>query len=310
MREKEELSRVILNAIGDAVIMINANGFIRNMNPVAEKLTGWSEHKAKDKKLTEVFEIVNASTRNIVANPVSKVIESGNIEWLAANTLLISRDGKEFQIADSAAPIKDDKNVITGVVLVFRDVSEQYRMQEEMKHSNDLLRYVIENTNSAVAIHDNELRYVYVSQRYLNEYKVKDKNIIGKHHYEVFPDLPQKWRDVHQRVLKGEVLSADRDPYPRDDGTVEWTRWECRPWYEANGSVGGLIVYTEVITERVKAEQELKQKIDELEKFNKLMVGRENRMIELKQEVNRLLKELGCPGKYTTPGQTEKENEE
>jgi len=110
-----------------------------------------------------------------------------------------------------------------------------------------------------VAVHDRDLNYLYVSQRYLNEYKIKDKDIIGKHHYDVFPDLPQKWRDVHQKALKGEISSAEKDAYIKEDGTVDWTRWECRPWYEADGSIGGIIIYTEVITERIQAEKRLQE---------------------------------------------------
>jgi PAS domain S-box-containing protein len=137
--------------------------------------------------------------------------------------------------------------------------SMQERAKETLAHSHDLMRYIIEHANSAVAVHDRDLRYIYVSQRYLDEYKVKERDVIGKHHYDVFPDLPQKWRDVHQRALAGEVSSADRDPYHRADGTLEWTRWECRPWYEAGGAIGGIIVYTEVITERVRAEEALRE---------------------------------------------------
>ncbi len=75
----------------------------------------------------------------------------------------------------------------------------------------------------------------------------------------VFPDLPQKWRDVHQRALAGEVSSSEEDPYLREDGTVDWTRWECRPWYESDGSIGGFIIYTEVITDRKRREDELRE---------------------------------------------------
>ncbi|MDZ7774607.1 MAG: PAS domain-containing protein [Bacteroidales bacterium] len=308
IRESENNLRTTLNSIGDAVIAADITGRIIRFNKVAEKLTGWSIEEAQNQPLEKVFHIVNAQSGKKVDNPVEKVLREGKGVALANHTKLISRNNTEYHIADSAAPIKDDQNVITGVVLVFRDMTEEYLIQQKLKHSYELLRYVVENTNSAVAIHDNELRYIYVSQRYLNDYKVKDKNVIGKHHYEVFPDLPQKWRDVHQRALKGEVVSADRDYYPRDDGTVEWTRWECRPWYQANGSIGGIIVYTEVITDQVKAEEQLKEKIEELEKFNKLMVGRENKMIELKREVNQLLKESGRTAKYSTPDKKENED--
>lgn len=131
------------------------------------------------------------------------------------------------------------------------------KSEEQLVHSRDLMRYIIEHNRSAVAVHDRDLKYLYVSQRYLDDYKVSDKDIIGKHHYEVFPDLPQKWRNVHQKALRGEISSAEKDAYIREDGTVDWTRWECRPWYEADGSIGGIIVYTEVITERIESEKKI-----------------------------------------------------
>lgn len=146
-----------------------------------------------------------------------------------------------------------------------RDITERENMETALAHSRDLMRYIIEHNRSSVAVHDRNMRYVYVSQRYLDEYNIKDRDIIGKHHYEIFPDIPQKWRDVHQKALEGIISSADNDPYQRDDGTVEWTRWECRPWFEADGSIGGIIIYTEVISERKKLEEDLIRKNMELE---------------------------------------------
>lgn len=190
------------------------------------------------------------------------------------------------------------------------DPDKLKKAEDRLSHSYDLMRYVIEHTNSAVAVHDTDLVYIYVSQRYLDQYGIEDRDIIGKHHYDVFPDLPQKWRDVHQRVLKGEVVRADRDDYQRDDGSVQWTRWECRPWYENDGSIGGIIVYTEVITAQVKAEEELrklkdnlevevaiktremKEQLDALERFHDATVEREFRIKELREEVESLKNEI------------------
>ncbi|MEE4196908.1 MAG: PAS domain S-box protein [Bacteroidales bacterium] len=139
------------------------------------------------------------------------------------------------------------------------DITERKKAERELLHSYHLLQYIIEHNRSAIAVHDKNLHYIYVSKPYLEQYQVKEKEIIGKHHYEVFPDLPQKWREVHQEALRGIVSSAEDDPYYKEDGTVEWTRWECRPWFEADGGIGGIIVYTEVITERKKMEESLKE---------------------------------------------------
>ena len=142
---------------------------------------------------------------------------------------------------------------IAGETLVLSnilDITTRKKAEMALAHSHDLMSYIIEHSKSAIAVHDRDLRYIYVSQRYLDDYQLKDQNIIGKFHYDVFPDLPQKWRDVHQKALNGEISSAEDDPYPREDGSIEWTRWECRPWFEVDGSIGGIIIYTEVITER------------------------------------------------------------
>lgn len=152
-------------------------------------------------------------------------------------------------------PMPDGSILWHGIIL---DITERKQAEAAITHSHDLMRYIIEHNKSAVAVHDRNLNYIYVSQRYLDDYKVREKDIIGKNHYDVFPDLPKKWRDIHQKALSGEISRADRDPYVREGGTVEWTRWECRPWYEADGAIGGIIIYTEVITERVKAEEKLR----------------------------------------------------
>src|SRR3990170_543560 len=132
------------------------------------------------------------------------------------------------------------------------------KAEEKLIHSHNLMQYIISHAQSAIAVHDRDMKYIYVSEQYLREYKVKERDVIGKHHYDVFPDLPQKWRDVHQRVLAGAVESNEEDPYVREDGSVDWTRWECRPWYESGGSIGGVIVYTEGITQRKRAEEALR----------------------------------------------------
>jgi len=142
---------------------------------------------------------------------------------------------------------------------IVRDITQQKLAEEKLAHSHYLMRYIIEHSRSAIAVHDREMNYIYVSQRYLDEYKVSGKDIIGKNHYEIFPDLPEKWKEVHAKALKGIVSNAEDDPYHKDDGTTEWTRWECRPWYDMDGSIGGVIVYTEVITERKQTELALRE---------------------------------------------------
>lgn len=139
LKASEESLRITLDSIGDAVISTDVSGRVTRMNPVAERLCGWQLESARGRSLDEVFYIVNADTRRRVHNPVAKALQSGEVVGLANHTMLISQDGTEYQIADSAAPIRDADGVINGVVLVFRDVTEEYKQRQELLRTRDEL---------------------------------------------------------------------------------------------------------------------------------------------------------------------------
>ncbi|MBF0329186.1 MAG: response regulator [Nitrospirae bacterium] len=130
--EKERLA-VTLRSIGDGVIATDTQGKVVMMNKIAEDFTGWLNEDAAGKPLTEVFNIINETTREQCDNPVNRVLETGFIVGLANHTVLISKNGSEIIIADSAAPIRDRESIIIGVVLVFRDITDQYKMETEMQ---------------------------------------------------------------------------------------------------------------------------------------------------------------------------------
>ncbi|MCP4547359.1 MAG: response regulator [bacterium] len=138
LRAGEENLRITLNSIGDAVIATDSAGRITKMNPVAEDLVGWQLEEAQGKLLPEVFRIVNSRTRKIVENPVEKVLRLGQVVGMANHTILISRDGTEWQIADSGAPIRSVAGTIEGVILVFRDVTKEMSAAEEMRQSQKM----------------------------------------------------------------------------------------------------------------------------------------------------------------------------
>ncbi|MDP3437825.1 MAG: PAS domain S-box protein [Bacteroidales bacterium] len=154
LRKSEENLAITLNSIGDAVISTDIKGFIVQMNPVAEKLCGWRLQDALGKPLCEVFKIINAESRQFIEDPVRRVLEKGEIVGLANHTVLISRDGTEYQISDSAAPIKNKKGEITGVVLVFSDVTEKYESERALKESEERYRALHNASFGGIAIHD------------------------------------------------------------------------------------------------------------------------------------------------------------
>ncbi len=135
--ERERLS-VTLRSIGDGVITTDLQGRVLMLNKVAEKLCGWSQQEAMGRPLVEVFRISNEKTGQSCENPVDKVLATGNAQLLANHTVLIARDGTSYSIADSAAPIRDSESRVIGVVLVFRDVTEKKRMEEELLKTEKL----------------------------------------------------------------------------------------------------------------------------------------------------------------------------
>lgn len=153
LKEREESLSITLQSIGDAVIATDVNGMITRMNKTAEQLTGWSFSDAENKPLDEVFNIINSETRIKVGNPVRKVLLTGEICGLANHTRLISRDGSEYQISDSAAPIKDDKGNIQGVILVFSDVTEKYKSEEKIRESEKLYKLILEAAPEGIVIY-------------------------------------------------------------------------------------------------------------------------------------------------------------
>lgn len=132
LRQQKELAQVTLKSIGDAVVTTDALGKIEYFNPIAERLTGWQIEEVKGIPLIEVFEIVNEITRQPVENPIAKVLKEGEIVGLTSHTLLISREGQEYAIDDSAAPIRDRDGQLLGAVMVFRDVTESRQLEQQL----------------------------------------------------------------------------------------------------------------------------------------------------------------------------------
>ena len=140
LREQREWLSVTLSSIGDAVIATDTEGRITFLNPVAMALTGWQLEEAVGQPVQNIFRIINEQTRQPADDIVSRVLREGCILALANHTALITRDDREIAIEDSAAPIRDGTGKISGVVLVFHDVTEKRRSQEALKESEERFR--------------------------------------------------------------------------------------------------------------------------------------------------------------------------
>jgi rsbT co-antagonist protein RsbR len=144
------------------------------------------------------------------------------------------------------------------VAVLEQAAEERDRLKEELHRSEERVRVFATYTPGAVAMLDNDLRYVMTSLRWKSDYRLLEENIIGRRHYDVFPETPERWREIHRRCLAGATEGCEEDPFPRADGMVDWVRWLIYPWHHLDGRIGGIIIFTEVITERKEMEERLR----------------------------------------------------
>lgn len=393
-REDQEERRILLDSIGDAVITTDTDGLVREMNPAAAALTGWSESEAKGIPLETVFRVSEAPQN--AGGPHSRLpgvpLLGSNGGTLEPHDIMLRRDGSQRPISLNAAPIRglqgestgsvvvisdqsrqhsahqaqirneakfrdvlqtinliaiilDEKGCVTlcsdylleltgwtradvigkdwftrflpgedrestfkvfegffkgdyplrfenqiltrqgkrrtvgwrnstlrdesggivGVVAFGEDITERKEAEDRIRQSEQRLQLLIDHCPGAIAMFDREMRYLVISPRWIEDYHLEGKQVVGKSHYEVFPDIPQRWKDIHRRCMAGAIEKCEEDPFPRASGGVEWVRWEIHPWKDDHGEIGGIVMFTEVITPRKQAQEDLKQLNAELE---------------------------------------------
>jgi len=127
---------------------------------------------------------------------------------------------------------------------VRQDLARQAR---ESRYLGERLHRLIASVPAAVAMFDRDMRYLAVSRQFAGDYGIEGVDLIGKTHYEVFPDLPDQWKAIHRRCLAGETISSELDEFPRAGGAVDFVRWTIEPWYETDGAVGGVVLFSLVV---------------------------------------------------------------
>ena len=280
LANSEESLSTTLDSIGDGVLATDTKGRLTRMNPVAEKLTGWTLADALGRPVEEVFVIVHEHTRAPAVVPVATVLATGVVQELANHTVLIARDGSERPIADSAAPIRDTSGRISGVVLVFQDVTISHQAQQIVREQNELLeqrvqertaqlmeseghlRSLISNVPALIAYVDAQQRYVYVNSQYRERFAPAQSDISGCTVREILGEVRYAIAaPLIAKVLQGEPQSYDWQPFPG-----VWQMINYLPKPDAQGGVQGYYVLGSDITERKHAEEKIQMLNAELER--------------------------------------------
>ncbi len=186
-------------------------------------------------------------------------LKSGVIPVFKTEKRFIRKDQTISCEAVTFIAIYDGNGQFLYFVALIEDISERKKAEKELHDSEEIMHYIVKHDPNAIAVLDRDIRYIAVSNRYLQDYNVREEDVIGKNLYDIFPELPQRWKDVHQRCLAGAIERSEDDFFERPDGSITYNRWECRPWRHVDGEIGGIVMYTEVTTERKKAEIALKE---------------------------------------------------
>ena len=252
LRESEQALKhaQIIASIGSWTADLQAGTI--NTSLEAAQVLGWPAGIHNSEKLfshvhpddlARVTESWDAAKRGAPYDIEHRIVTNDQIRWLHTKA--------EIEFSNDRTRIK-----ATGIS---QDITDRKKAEQALFEREEQLRLFVDYAPAAIAMLDKHMRYVAVSQRWLSDYGLGVQDIIGRNHYEIFPDVPTRWKEIHQRCLAGAVESCDEDPFPRSDGKIDWIRWEIHPWKSTDSEIAGIIIFSENITERKKAEEALRE---------------------------------------------------
>jgi len=256
----------ILKSSEDAIISKNLDAIIVSWNEGAQHIFGYTEAEAMGQPITI---LIPPNLWDEQKQTLEKLRAGGHIEHY--ETVRMTQTGTKIDVSITISPIKDSTGELVGFCEIAQDITERKRAEKVLEEANralekqtavlqagqELLKIFVRNVPAGVAMLDREMRYLEVSDRWCADYGVEAPQLLGVSHYEVFPNMPERWKEVYRRALDGETLRADEDRWDRPNGTT-WVRWEVRPWKTPQGSIGGIVIFAEDITHSKQTDEALR----------------------------------------------------
>jgi diguanylate cyclase (GGDEF)-like protein/PAS domain S-box-containing protein len=252
LRESKQMLQLLVENAPVAIAMFN-----REMCYVAA-----SHHWMKDYSVTSA-KIIGHSHYQVIPDLPKRWKEThrrglAGEQQRSEEDQYVRADGTVQWIKWEIIPWHASDGEIGGIIMFYEDITHRKLADEALRGSKELLELFIKHVPAAIAMFDRDMRYLVASSRWIEDYDLTGREIIGHSHYDVVPNLPERWKAVHRRGLAGEVQRCDEDPFEQADGTVQWIRWEVVPWREGDGSIGGIILFAEDITKHRETEKRLR----------------------------------------------------
>jgi PAS domain S-box-containing protein len=192
--------------------------------------------------------------RQVIEQAVRAAVEEGRPYDLELE--IESAAGRRKWVRTSGHSVVENGRTVR-VFGAFQDITERKRVEAALRESQERLQLLIDHAPAALAMFDRGMRCLAVSRRWIEDYSLGGREILGRSHYELLPEIPERWKEVHRRGMAGETIGAEEDRFERADGTVQRLRWVVRPWHAHDGSVGGIVIFSEDITRLVEARHEI-----------------------------------------------------
>ncbi len=271
LNTQQENLEVTLHSIGDAVITTDARGLVTRMNPVAEQLTGWYAYEARGQALASIFPVINATTREAIANPIDRVLSAHLTTEPNTHTTLIARDGSEYQIANSAAPIRDADEQIVGMILVFNDVTEEYQLRQAARNIQRQIEGLFNDMQAMACILGPDGSVLFVNNTPLKLWRISVDDVVGKKLWDCpwFSKSPEARQIVQaccKRAAAGEQVTQDIET-DISQPELLWAQFSVHPVVDEQGVIIQLLAEGHDISLRKRAEAELKASMQRIELY-------------------------------------------
>lgn len=249
--------------VPDILWLKDATGVYRDCNHWFERLVGRAAAEILGQRDEQ---ILGPELADSLWRPQDQPLASGET---ACHRAWLRYEGEPRLFEITHIPLRDNGRV-TAVQGLARDITRRHLTEWACQVGNERLLTLGEHIPAAVAMLDRDMRHLFASRRWIADYCPETPEVIGRGHYEIFPQLPQRWREVHRRCLAGASERCEEDSFVRGDGSLRWVSWEVHPWYDGEGRIGGIIIASEDITARKQTEQMLRLQalvLDQIQDF-------------------------------------------
>jgi PAS domain S-box-containing protein len=255
LRASEEKYRLLAENITDVIwiLDLSENRFCY-VSPSVERLRGYTPDEVLAQDMASALTLESGQYLADVLPSRLAAFQQGDARTYVDEIAQPCKDGSIVWTETTTRYVPNPTSGHLEVYGVSRDISKRKTAEESLRTSERKLKLFVEYAPAAIAMFDSEMRYIAASHRYLADYRLSVEDVVGHSHYEIFPEIPERLKEIHRRCQAGAVERGDEDPFPRVDGRTDWVRWEIRPWYEDDDKIGGILLFSEVITESVEAQ--------------------------------------------------------